>query len=52
MVVGSGGGTAAPLTTGSDGMPFDAPDALAIDPATGEIYFTDLGSIFFKTKYQ
>lgn len=51
MVVGSGGGVAAPLAGGRDGAPRDAPDALAIDPVTGAVYFTDVGSIFFKTKY-
>ncbi|GFP80038.1 strictosidine synthase [Phtheirospermum japonicum] len=49
MVVGSGGGEAVRLAGGKDGVPFDAPDALAIDPITGEVYFTDVGSIFFKT---
>lgn len=50
MVVGSGGGVAAQLAGGRDGVPFDAPDAIAIDPVTGEVYFTDIGTIFFKTK--
>ncbi|KAK6133690.1 hypothetical protein DH2020_032600 [Rehmannia glutinosa] len=49
MVVARGGGVAARLAGGRDGVPFDAPDAIAIDPITGEVYFTDVGSIFFKT---
>ncbi|KAL3636285.1 hypothetical protein CASFOL_020832 [Castilleja foliolosa] len=44
MVVGSGGGEAVKLAGGKD-----APDALAIDPINGDVYFTDVGSIFFKT---
>lgn len=49
MVVGRGGGTAVPLAAGRDGVPYDAPDAIAIDPVTGDVYFTDVGTIFFKT---
>ncbi|CAA0838573.1 Protein STRICTOSIDINE SYNTHASE-LIKE 12 [Striga hermonthica] len=46
MVVGPGGGRAERV---AGGVPFDAPDALAINPVTGEVYFTDIGPIFFKT---
>ncbi|KAL2559574.1 Protein STRICTOSIDINE SYNTHASE-LIKE 12 [Forsythia ovata] len=50
MVVGSSGGVAMPVTGGRDGIPFDIHDAVDVDPITGAVYFTDLGSIFFKTK--
>ncbi|XP_075484683.1 strictosidine synthase-like [Primulina tabacum] len=49
MVVGRSGGIATRLAGGRDGVPFDAPDAIAIDPITGAVYFTDVGNIFFKT---
>ncbi|XP_051144419.1 protein STRICTOSIDINE SYNTHASE-LIKE 12-like [Andrographis paniculata] len=48
MVVGANGGLAN-LPRGRDGVPFDAPDAIAINPITGHVYFTDVGAIFFKT---
>ncbi|PIN17016.1 putative alkaloid synthase/Surface mucin Hemomucin [Handroanthus impetiginosus] len=50
MVVGSGGGVATRLAGGRDGVPYDAPDAIAIDPISGAVYFTDVGTIFFKTR--
>ncbi|CAA0833086.1 Protein STRICTOSIDINE SYNTHASE-LIKE 12 [Striga hermonthica] len=46
MVVPPGGGVAALVASG-DGMPVDAPDAVAIDPMTDEVYFTDIGTIIF-----
>ncbi|GER51507.1 pectin lyase-like superfamily protein, partial [Striga asiatica] len=46
MVVAPGGGVAAPVASG-DGMPVDGPDAIAIDPMTDEVYFTDIGTIIF-----
>ncbi|KAK6116469.1 hypothetical protein DH2020_049762 [Rehmannia glutinosa] len=46
MVVGSGGGVATPLARG-DGFPAYAPDGIAIDPMTDEVYFTDVGTIIF-----
>ncbi|GER55937.1 pectin lyase-like superfamily protein, partial [Striga asiatica] len=46
MVVPRGGGVARQLAQG-DGMPVDAPDAIAIDPITDEVYFTDIGTIIF-----
>ncbi|KAH6763154.1 hypothetical protein C2S52_020587 [Perilla frutescens var. hirtella] len=49
MLVGRGGGKAERLPGGRDGVPYDAPDAISIDPLTGDVYFTDIGTIFFKT---
>ncbi|KAH6801993.1 hypothetical protein C2S51_033439 [Perilla frutescens var. frutescens] len=49
MVVGRRGGKAERLPGGRDGVPYDAPDAISIDPLTGDVYFTDVGTIFFKT---
>ncbi|KAG8383115.1 hypothetical protein BUALT_Bualt05G0151200 [Buddleja alternifolia] len=46
MVVGSGGGIARPLC---HGMHFDYPDGIAIDQTTGDIYLSDLGSVFTRT---
>ncbi|KAG8383116.1 hypothetical protein BUALT_Bualt05G0151300 [Buddleja alternifolia] len=46
MVVGSDGGVARRLCYG---VHFDYPDGIAIDQVTGDIYLTDLGSIFSKT---
>ncbi|KAL3636287.1 hypothetical protein CASFOL_020834 [Castilleja foliolosa] len=47
MVVERGSDVATPVAKGVDGMPGDAPDAIAIDPITGEVYFTDIGTIIF-----
>ncbi|PIN17018.1 putative alkaloid synthase/Surface mucin Hemomucin [Handroanthus impetiginosus] len=50
MVVGSGGGVATRLSDKSDGLPYNFPDALSIDPVTGTVYYTDIGSLFFTNK--
>ncbi|KAL3636288.1 hypothetical protein CASFOL_020835 [Castilleja foliolosa] len=47
MRVGPNGGEATPVAKGADGMPHDAPDAIAIDPITDDVYFTDVGTIIF-----
>ncbi|KAL3511167.1 hypothetical protein ACH5RR_030568 [Cinchona calisaya] len=49
MVVGPDGGIATQLTS-LDGIPNDVLDAVDVDPVTGTVFYTDLGSEFLKIK--
>ncbi|KAK4479760.1 hypothetical protein RD792_015295 [Penstemon davidsonii] len=49
MVVGKGGGAATQLAGGRGGTHFDFADGIDLDPITGVVYITDLGSILSKT---
>lgn len=46
LVVGPEGGLGTQLSGGMDGVPVDVLDAVDVDPVTGAVYYTDIGSIF------
>lgn len=46
LVVGPEGGLATQLSAGRDGVPIDVLDAVDVDPVTGAVFYTDMGSIF------
>ncbi|CAI9092728.1 OLC1v1028049C1 [Oldenlandia corymbosa var. corymbosa] len=49
MVVGPQGGLATPVCDG-DGVPTDVPDAIDVDPVTGTIFYTDVGTSILKIR--